>query len=193
MTGFTFIHRFIYALWRERTMSTAANHTNVVIVSEEEDRVDANESLGTVRPSISVRLIRHAEPNNNQVYRDARAMFKGGTPDFDESGWIEYVDRHRDADPGLSDLGIKQAQRLADWLMPHLWHQASHPVRIITSPMRRTLETILPTLKGLQNLKNEHQSESSMSHVIVNAFYYESEGCYLRDNAGKWSEEQLGL
>ncbi len=151
-----------------------------------EDRVDANESLGTVRPSISVRLIRHAESNNNQVSRDARAMFKGGTPDYDEPGWTESVDRHRDADPGLSDLGKRQAQRLSEWLMPHLWHQASHPVRIITSPMRRTLETIIPTLRGLQNLKKEHQSESTMSNVIVNAFYYESEGCYVRDMPGEY-------
>lgn len=73
---------------------------------------------GLVRPSLSIRLIRHAESQNNQVYRDARFLFRGGTPEFDESGWNAYVDLHRKADPGLSDVGVQQAQHLADFLVP---------------------------------------------------------------------------
>jgi broad specificity phosphatase PhoE/GNAT superfamily N-acetyltransferase len=134
---------------------------------------------GLVRPSLSIRLIRHAESQNNQVYRDARFLFRGGTPEFDESGWNAYVDLHRKADPGLSEIGVQQAQHLADFLVPHLQNQASHPVRIISSPMKRTLETIRPTLERLQADSNG----TSVCNVIVNAFYHESEGCHVKEQA----------
>ncbi len=136
---------------------------------------------GLVRPSLSIRLIRHAESQNNQVYRDARFLFRGGTPEFDESGWNAYVDLHRKADPGLSEIGVQQAQHLADFLVPHLQNQASHPVRIISSPMKRTLETIRPTLERLQADSNG----TSVCNVIVNAFYHESEGCHVKEQAGE--------
>lgn len=128
---------------------------------------------GEVRRSIKIKLIRHAESMNNQMYRDARFLFKGGTPEFDFDGWTNYVDQHRKADPGISDRGRLQAKQLCDYLTPHLKNQASHPVQIITSPMRRTLETILPTLEAL----------GDEAHVIVNALYHESEGCHLKDVA----------
>jgi broad specificity phosphatase PhoE len=134
-----------------------------------------NVTEGVVRPSISVRMIRHAESKNNQVYRDARFLFRGGTPDFDEAGWWDYVNHHRSSDPGLSDIGMKQRDHLANFLVPHLQNQASHPVRVIVSPMRRTLETIQPTLERLK--KSGHAAQ-----VIVNAFYHESEGCHDRDD-----------
>lgn len=137
---------------------------------------------GLVRPSLSIRMIRHAESQNNQVYRDARFLFRGGTPEFDQEGWNQYVDKHRKADPGLSDTGKQQAQHLADFLVPHLQNQASHPVRVICSPMRRTLETIQPTLERLHH--NSNEGESSVCQVICNAFYHESEGCHIRDTAG---------
>ena len=86
---------------------------------------------------------------NNQVYRDARRIYKGGTPDFDLDGWLQYVDDRRSADPGLSDIGQIQAQKLAEYLHPHLTNQASRPVRFVISPMRRTIETIVPTLEAL--------------------------------------------
>lgn len=68
---------------------------------------------GKVRRSISIRLIRHAESRNNQVYGEARRLFRGGTPEFDLQGWLKYVDDHRCADPGLSDVGRIQAKKLS--------------------------------------------------------------------------------
>jgi len=147
-------------------------------VSNDDSNKTSSVPEGFVRPSIAVRLIRHAESQNNQVYRDARFLFRGGTPDFDEEGWNSYVDKHRKADPGLSDTGIQQSQHLADFLVPHLQNQASHPVRVVTSPMKRTLETIRPTLERL-NAGGEH-----VCQVICNAFYHESEGCHIREKAG---------
>lgn len=136
-------------------------------------------SEGSVRRSISVRMIRHAESRNNQVYRDARFLYRGGTPDFDESSWTSYVDQHRRADPSLSDTGLTQRDRLADYLVPHLVNQASLPVRVICSPMRRTLETIQPTLERLQR----EPGSPRKAHIIVNGFYHESEGCHTHGKA----------
>jgi broad specificity phosphatase PhoE len=138
-------------------------------------------SESKVRPSIALHFIRHAESGNNEVYRNARYICRGGTPDFDEEGWKHYVETHRKADPTLSDKGYKQADYLANnYLVPHLENQASHPVRIITSPMRRTLETIKPTLEGLQ----KSLGEQPKVHIIVCAFYHESEGCHLKEKPG---------
>jgi broad specificity phosphatase PhoE/ribosomal protein S18 acetylase RimI-like enzyme len=126
---------------------------------------------GTTRASINLRLIRHAESKNNQVYRDARFLFRGGTPDFDQDGWESHVAQYRSADPTLSDVGFRQGQALADYLVPHLINQASHPVEVIVSPMRRTLETIRPTLEQIKG----------RASICVNALYHESEGCHSKD------------
>mmetsp|Transcript_48374 Transcript_48374/g.146090 ORF Transcript_48374/g.146090 Transcript_48374/m.146090 type:complete len:548 (-) Transcript_48374:55-1698(-) len=143
---------------------------------------------GTVRPSVHIVLVRHAESRNNEVYRDARALFGGGTPSFDLEGWNNYVDERRSADPGLSAKGRRQANALAEYLVRHLGRQASRPVRVVTSPMRRTLETIRPTLAGLKKQDEsetggggESEGGASPASVIVNAFYHESEGCHVRD------------
>ena len=45
---------------------------------------DDNE--GKVKKSINVQLIRHAESNNNEVYRAAHEKFHSGTPRFDLKG-----------------------------------------------------------------------------------------------------------
>ena len=147
---------------------------------------------GDIKPSIRLQFIRHAESGNNEVYRNARYMYRGGTPEYDEDGWIRYVETHRRADPGLSVKGNHQARLLADYLIPHIENQASHPIRIITSPMRRTLETIRPTLEGIQQKRlttttttttneNSDQSPHRKVHLIVCAFYHESEGCHIKD------------
>ena len=139
---------------------------------------------GDVKPSIKLQFIRHAESGNNEVYRNARYMYRGGTPDFDEEGWIRYVETHRKADPGLSEKGDQQSRRLAAYLIPHIENQASHPIRIITSPMRRTLETIRPTLEGIQQKHNTKEASDVWHrkvHLIVCAFYHESEGCHIKD------------
>jgi hypothetical protein len=144
-------------------------------------------SINNHRPSISVRLIRHAESYNNQVYRNARYIYRGGTPDFDSNGWNTYVDAHRLADPGLSDVGQRQATKLAqNYLLQHVSNQVSQPLTIITSPMRRTLATIRPTLHGLLQEQQEQQKGNGRAHevnVLVHGFYFESEGCHIRDVA----------
>eukprot|EP00985_Skeletonema_marinoi_P016149 scaffold8605_cov142-Skeletonema_marinoi.AAC.1 len=129
-----------------------------------------------VRRSISVHLIRHGESKNNQVYRDAQRLFKGGTPDFDLKSWTEYVDAHRVSDPGLSDVGQEQASRLSHYLEPHLANQAGE-VRFVISPMRRTIETMLPTLTAM----NRNSNENSHVKTVINGFYFESEGCHTRE------------
>ena len=120
---------------------------------------------------------------NNEMYRKANHLFKGGTPDFDRDGWQDYINQNRSSDPGISSRGLKQAEKLKEYLVPHLNNQASHPVRVITSPMRRTLETILPTLQVLE--KSNVNSDENKVEVIVNALYHESEGCHTRDKPGK--------
>eukprot|EP00571_Detonula_confervacea_P002638 CAMPEP_0172322468 /NCGR_PEP_ID=MMETSP1058-20130122/45949_1 /TAXON_ID=83371 /ORGANISM="Detonula confervacea, Strain CCMP 353" /LENGTH=503 /DNA_ID=CAMNT_0013038215 /DNA_START=52 /DNA_END=1563 /DNA_ORIENTATION=- len=138
-------------------------------------------SDGEVRRSISIRLIRHGESQNNQVYRDARKIFRGGTLDFDQEGWLKYVDDRRSADPGLSDIGKIQAKKLAEYLEPHLTNQASRPVRFVVSPMRRTIETILPTLEALNQSNSDGTKEPDACNVMINGFYFESEGCHTRE------------
>jgi broad specificity phosphatase PhoE len=105
---------------------------------------------------------------------------RGGTPEYDEEGWTHYVDTHRKADPALSGKGRQQAKLLAEYLIAHIENQASHPIRIITSPMRRTLETIRPTLEGLQQTATPEDAYPKV-HIIVCAFYHESEGCHNKD------------
>jgi hypothetical protein len=51
-----------------------------------------NESKSDVRRSIKIFMIRHAESQNNEVYRNARYIYRGGTPDFDLAGWTHYID-----------------------------------------------------------------------------------------------------
>lgn len=152
-----------------------------------ENKTTVSESA--VRPSISLQLIRHAESNNNEVYRNARYIYRGGTPEFDEPGWFHYVETNRNADPCLSTKGYQQAQKLASYMVPHLENQASLPVRIITSPMRRTLETIQPTLEKIRQQQQQNGGTTTTSttsttpkaHIIVNAFYHESEGCHIKE------------
>jgi len=129
---------------------------------------------GEERKSIRIKLIRHAESENNQVYRQARHIYKGGTDHFDFEGWTEYVDKNRKADPGISDVGVVQSQRLADYLVQQLQNQASRPYRFIVSPMKRTLDSIIPTLSKLSNCKD------ASIDMVVNALYHESEGCHIK-------------
>jgi hypothetical protein len=164
------------------TQSTRVSFTMPSDDDKKKDGKDRKTTIAesSIRPSISLHLIRHAESGNNQVYTNARYIYRGGTPAFDEPGWYKYVETHRKADPGLSDKGQVQADALADYFAPHLENQASHPVHIITSPMRRTLETIRPTLQKLQAMTGEQPKV----HIIVNGFYHESEGCHIKEKEG---------
>lgn len=139
-------------------------------------------SEGEVKRSISLYMIRHAESGNNQVYRNARRIYRGGTPEFDEQGWISYVENHRQADPDLSDTGNDQAIHLSRYLVPHLTNQSSRPVRIITSPMKRALQTIRPTLEVLKGSPESRHPNCEVKVKVV-GFYHESEGCHDKDKA----------
>jgi len=140
-----------------------------------------NDDEGAPHKSIALKLIRHAESKNNEVYSKAIRLFKLGTPEHDLDGWNTYVDQHRNADPTISKRGQVQSQRMADYLVKHLRNQASCPVQIITSPMRRALETILPTVVDLNS--NVAVGSGSKVQVIVNTLYHESEGCHNRNKA----------
>ena len=122
------------------------------------------------RPSIAIQMIRHAESRNNQVYSDARRKFRMGTNESDLSGWKSYVNEHRRADPTLSEHGFEQATLLADYLVPLLRDRAN-VTDILCSPMRRTLETIRPTVQNLHPLG---------CRIMVHGFYFETEGCHTQ-------------
>mmetsp|Transcript_7429 Transcript_7429/g.21616 ORF Transcript_7429/g.21616 Transcript_7429/m.21616 type:complete len:409 (+) Transcript_7429:133-1359(+) len=154
------------------------------------------------KPSIAFHMIRHAHSNNNKVYEDAKTLFRFGSPDFDSDGFQKYVDAHRRADPHLSPLGMQQADTLAsEYLNPAIFDcQASSPVRILCSPMLRTLLTIRPTLERLI-LSSSSSSSWSMAredsgavnvtgtkfpqkvHLIIVSFYHEIEGCHSKGEA----------
>jgi phosphohistidine phosphatase SixA len=187
----------------EGTTST----TNGSVPEQKQQQEQQQQHPAGVRRSIAVKMIRHAESENNQVYRDAHHIYRGGTPAFDVRGWQSYVDQHRQADPGLStDAGIPQADLLARYLVPLLSQQAqpAPAVSIVVSPMRRTCETIRPTLQELVRKQQQQQqqgevetewedrlltaqnqpppsSSSSLCQVLVHGFYFESEGCHLKD------------
>ncbi len=164
----------------------------------------------SVRPSIKILMIRHAESQNNEIYRDARSLLlhkKEGR--LDTSAWDDYIATHRQADPGLSTLGIQQSHRLAEYLVPYLSSSSSsstnhhNNINIITSPMKRTCDTIRPTILGLlqqqspspspssdqdnvvnddcDEERNKQQYRGIIRNIIVNAFYFESEGCHLNE------------
>lgn len=150
-----------------------------------------------VRRSLALHMIRHAESGNNEVYRNAKLLYRRGADCFDEVRCSKYISTHRRADPELSTKGYQQADTLAEFLTPHLENQASYPVRILCSPMKRTLLTIKPTLERLQQRKQQEplsvidssmtickndieSSNHSTVHITVVAFYHETEGCHLR-------------
>jgi broad specificity phosphatase PhoE len=120
-----------------------------------------------VRPSIKLYMIRHAESRNNEIYRDARLLCQGGTPSFDVAKWEEYIQTHRTADPGLSTLGIQQSHRLAEYLVPYL-SSSSSQINIITSPMKRTCDTIRPTILGLLSPTKVESESSSLTTTPAN-------------------------
>jgi phosphohistidine phosphatase SixA len=164
------------------TTTTATTTTTTTTADPTTKDVPAALNDSYIRPSLKVYMIRHAESYNNEVYTNARAMYHGGTSHFDPIGWQHYVDQHRTADPGLSQRGLQQADRLAHYLVPHLLSiddtdTDTTPIHIITSPMKRTCTTIRPTLQGLCHNTNAMVNVT----VLVHGFYFESEGCHTND------------
>ena len=131
---------------------------------------DDDTLLLSARRSISLRLIRHAESRNNQVYRHAMQLFGVGTDRYDGDGWNTYIHANRHADCDLSDpVGFQQADNLAKaYLEPLLEDRKS--VQVITSPMRRTLATLRPTVERCKDKLD----------VLVHAEYFETEGCHTK-------------
>eukprot|EP00816_Leptocylindrus_hargravesii_P008561 CAMPEP_0196819786 /NCGR_PEP_ID=MMETSP1362-20130617/72103_1 /TAXON_ID=163516 /ORGANISM="Leptocylindrus danicus, Strain CCMP1856" /LENGTH=497 /DNA_ID=CAMNT_0042198383 /DNA_START=90 /DNA_END=1583 /DNA_ORIENTATION=+ len=151
-------------------------------MANEKESNKTTPKIQTVRKSIALKLIRHAESGNNEVYSTAHQLFHWGTPDFDEKGWLKYVNDHRSADPGLSCRGSSQAEALSDYLAPNLAAEASSPVYFVISPMRRTIDTILPTIRALGNDKaNLTKHSPNACEAVINGYYHEVEGCHLRD------------
>ena len=95
---------------------------------------------------------------------------------------MKYVNDHRSADPGLSCRGSSQAEALSEYLAPRLAAEASSPVHFVISPMRRTIDTILPTIRALSNDEANLTKHSLKScEAVVNGYYHEVEGCHLKD------------
>jgi broad specificity phosphatase PhoE len=82
---------------------------------------------------IQIHFVRHSESLNNALLSNMKVG-------------IEHFEKHataRSADPGLTELGKKQSICLIQ-AFAHLKN-----VEVLCSPMKRTIETILPTTKNL--------------------------------------------
>jgi len=138
--------------------------------------------IQAVRKSIRIKFIRHAESRNNEIYAEAGKKFHWGAPTFDQKGWIEYVNAHRDADPGLSRRGEEQAEHLGEYLSKVLEKEGSSPTYVITSPMRRTIKTVIPTIRKIINqTDNVHDDDRVRCKILVHAQYFEVEGCHVKN------------
>lgn len=86
-------------------------------------------------------LIRHAQALHNVARRFPPPSFG---PHVDQGTKIEEYEIH---DPSLSELGFEQLKELKTSLMAH--PVAQNAGLIITSPMRRTIQTTLGSLDWL--------------------------------------------
>mmetsp|Transcript_6456 Transcript_6456/g.13532 ORF Transcript_6456/g.13532 Transcript_6456/m.13532 type:complete len:293 (+) Transcript_6456:145-1023(+) len=134
---------------------------------------DANPSC---RPSIRLIAVRHAESMNNLIYEEAHRLHGNGTASFDARAWQEYVEGRRVPDPGLSTKGHSQADALGRHLAVEL---AGDEVRVVTSPMARTLDTTRSVLGCVLEKKIAVGGGGDVRlEAVVNAKYYEVEGCH---------------
>ncbi len=91
-----------------------------------------------------------------------------------------------DADPGLDELGIAQARQAAIWLQDHT------PLAVVSSPLKRALETAAPLCEQLQCLP---RLEPRIAEIPSPGLDLEHRGPWLRQvMQGKWSEvsDELG-
>mmetsp|Transcript_20185 Transcript_20185/g.45741 ORF Transcript_20185/g.45741 Transcript_20185/m.45741 type:complete len:518 (-) Transcript_20185:63-1616(-) len=128
------------------------------------------------RPSIKLVFVRHAESFNNQVYADAHRLYNNGE-EYNETGWNDYVERNRKADPGISKRGHVQSDSLGRHLADTL---RKEDVSFVVSPMARTLDTIRPVLKHMLERKIRQGSADCMLEVMVQGKFYEVEGSHVR-------------
>ena len=104
-----------------------------------------------------VLLVRHAESFNN-VLAERLQREHGESPYHPNAteSLVKAYDAERRVDPELSHLGMRQALSLP--LHPHLfdvrWPDLvrAHRLRVITSPMLRTVQTSLPLLRHIDRV-----------------------------------------
>ena len=122
---------------------------------------------------IQIVLIRHGESLNNIIYDEIRARFGA-----DAEGEVVEAEegKMRHPDPGLSDRGTKQAQRLGrffgagfDKALNPISKASVVPWQVWSSPMRRALVTTREMILAMG-----HQEVA----VRVHPELYESGGCY---------------
>ena len=99
---------------------------------------------------------------------------------------MEYVKTHRVADPGLSKRGNVQAEKLAEYLSKRLEEEGSSPAYFVVSPMQRAVDTIMPTIRMLnENALSKDCDDvcegAPRCKICVNAYYHEVEGCHLKN------------
>lgn len=84
---FTLRALYMVNLWRKRRKKGWSDRQAICVPALLAQRLSivtmASSKEKYVRRSISVHLIRHGESKNNQVYRDANRLYKGGQLDFD--------------------------------------------------------------------------------------------------------------
>ena len=108
-----------------------------------------------------VLLVRHAESFNN-VLAERLQREHGDTPYNPNAGrdLVLAYDRARKVDPDLSQLGMKQANLLPEH--PHLmdcrWYELAREgrLRVLTSPMLRTVQTSLPLIKQINHIQHDY-------------------------------------
>jgi len=125
----------------------------------------ASEGTGNAggRDTLDLYLVRHAQSFNNAVKIAAVQKYGDSENPEAKAYWLE----HRSADPDLSDLGRQQAQHLGDRLAAEL---VGRSTTFVCTPMRRTYQTIEPTLVAL--------GVSDPDRVLCHAKFYEHGGAH---------------
>ena len=119
-------------------------------------------------------FIRHAESMNNCLYRTCRE----GAPCGDAKAFLALIQERRAADPAITDVGERQALHLAEYLVT----DSVSPLGtgqsdvLIVSPMKRTLQTISPTLNLL---RSQH---SPVPKIIVHGGWFEQGGLHHKNS-----------
>ena len=122
---------------------------------------------------LNVVFIRHGESSNNTLYDQIRAIH--GEDCSQELMDSEYNRLHLN-DPGLSEKGKKQAEKLGDFIQDGGWQSfVKNPDswEILSSPQLRALLTAKEVSRGF-----------SGKSVTVIPFLHESDGCYESTSEG---------
>eukprot|EP01052_Picozoa_sp_SAG31_P017452 SAG31_NODE_1194_length_9448_cov_9.896887_3_plen_294_part_00 len=96
-------------------------------------------------------LVRHAQSENNALLDRLRAecSARGGQ----EHEFRERYAQAKSSDPGLSELGARQAARCAEWIQRYVRSMAFLPegyrIELVSSPMERALRTAEALAKQL--------------------------------------------